>query len=219
VNVGLIKGLEDLKVSLRKGEAPEAKPEGGEGAASSAPAAPSKPKPKAAAKAAPPPPSNLPIGQQWIEAAKKGDRAAMESLHERHSGEEDLVHHKARGIGHTAMHWAAAQGDRGMMEWLVSLGGDVNARNTSDATPLHTAAGAAQFMSVEWLLEHGVDTSLRNDDDLTPAALANKRGRKDIAEAIDRGARAPPPPAAPPEEPLNNLPAGMQQVLDNEEVD
>jgi ankyrin repeat protein len=74
-------------------------------------------------------------------------------------------------------------------------------------------------MSVEWLLEHGVDTSLRNDDDLTPAALANKRGRKDIAEAIDRGARAPPPPAAPPEEPLNNLPAGMQQVLDNEEVD
>lgn len=230
-NAGLLKGLEDLKVSLRKGEAPETQQQqagaggggagggGGGGASSStaASAAPPKPKPKPAPAAAP---SNLPIGQQWIEAAKKGDRATMEELRSR-SGGDELVHYKARGIGHTAMHWAASTGDRQLMQWLLSLGADVNARNSSDATPLHTAAGAAQFMSVEWLLENGADPTLQNDDDLTPSAVAMKKGRKDIATEIDKGSRAPKVAAAAgatEEPPLNNLPAGMEQVLEREEV-
>ena len=66
---------------------------------------------------------------------------------------EQLVGYKARGIGHTAMHWAATQGDRGLMRWLLSKGADVDARNTSEATPLHSAAGNGQAMSVSFLLE------------------------------------------------------------------
>ena len=40
------------------------------------------------------------------------------------------------------------------MEWLLTLGADINALNNSDATPLHTAAANGQAMSVEWLLAH-----------------------------------------------------------------
>ena len=225
-NAGLLKGIDDLKGQLRRGEAPDLpkadapkadpqKPAASSAAAAAtaaAAAAPKQPKPKAAAA-----PSNLPIGQQWIAAAKAGDRATMEELLQR-SGGEELVTYKARGIGHTAMHWAAATGDRQMMTWLMSLGGEVNARNSSDATPLHTAAGACQFMSVEFLLSHGADGSLKNEDGEPPAALALKKNRKDIADVINQGPREPPPPTEA-EEQDNHLPKGMEQVLEREEVD
>ena len=225
-NAGLLKGLADLKAQLRKGEAPDAqKPEGAPSAPTTAPPQPPATQPKPSKKkdvsSAAPPPSHLPIGQQWIEAAKKGDRATMETLLQG-SGGEDLVAYKARGIGHTAMHWAAAGGDRQLMAWLLSLDATVNARNNSEATPLHTAAGAAQFMSVEWLLEHGADPTLQNDDGFTPAVVARKKNRLDIACEIEKGPRAPPRSEQPQSSagpPANNLPPGMDAVLEREEVD
>lgn len=204
-NAGLLKGLEDLRTSLRDGEAPDISD--GRRPTAAAPAAPAR------ADAPAPPPkakpssasngsstnggggsgvsSSLPIGQQWIEHAKRGDRPAMEALL---AQDESLVSYKARGIGHTAMHWAASSGDRQMMQWLLSLGADVNARNTSDATPLHTAAASGQAFALEWLLAHGADGTLKNDDDLTPAAMAKKKNRPDLATTIDQHMANPPPP-------------------------
>ena len=104
-----------------------------------------------------------------------------------------MVHHKARGIGHTAMHWAAVQGDccapNGMgdthstMAWLLSIGAEVDARNNSEATPLHAAAANGQAMSVSFLLRHGADASLVNDDGVSAAQLAAKK-RPDIEREI-----------------------------------
>ena len=192
-NAGLTKGLADLRASLREGEVPEA-----DGAARPAAssqtgkvppnAAPSKPPPSRPPPSNPPPTKPVgaaasgPVGQQWIEAAKRGDRPAMEALLA--EGGPSLVTYKARGIGHTAMHWAAARGERGIMEWLLGLGADVNARNTSEATPLFTAAGNGQAMSVEWLLAHGADATLKNEDNTTAAAMAKSKGRDDLARLI-----------------------------------
>ena len=199
-NAGLTKGLEDLRASLREGEVPDAN--GGDQPKAA-------PKPAAAPKASAPPKAaaaggggggvsaSLPIGQQWIEHAKRSDRAAMEALL---AQDASLITYKARGIGHTAMHWAASTGDRPMMEWLVSLNADVNARNSSDATPLHTAAGSGQAMSVEWLLAHGADGTLANDDGLTPADAARKKDRLDLASTIERYMASPPVAAPPPTE-------------------
>lgn len=123
--------------------------------------------PKAAAKARAVDQSQPP-GQLWIEAAKRGDRAEMEAILAQEG--PSVVHYKvyfavavprsscarfsvlptphvsmkARGIGHTAMHWCASRGEVQLMVWLLSLGAEVNARNTSEATPLHTAAGNGQ---------------------------------------------------------------------------
>ena len=102
------------------------------------------------------------------------------------------MHHKARGIGHTAMHWAAVQGDcchlkgenYSTMAWLLSLGAEVDARNNSEATPLHAAAANGQAMSVSFLLRHGADASLTNDDGVSAAQLAAKQKRPDIEREI-----------------------------------
>ena len=85
------------------------------------------------------PSKGAPPGQGWIEAAKRGDRAEMEAILAQEG--KEIVHHKARGIGHSAMHLCASRGNVQIMEWLLSLGAKVNVRNTSEATPLHAAAG------------------------------------------------------------------------------
>lgn len=190
-NAGLLKGLADLKKSLQQGEVPRATD-----APSSAVA------PKAAASKAERPPrpkATGPIGQQWVEAAKRGDREAMEELLEEND-KDGLVGYHARGIGHTAMHWAASRGERALMDWLKGLGEELNSRNASEATPLHAAASSGQAMSVEWLLTRGADTSLKNDDGKTAADVARSQQRLDIASTIERyvyePTAAPPPVAA-----------------------
>lgn len=206
-NVALQKGMEDLRASLREGEVPTvpsesaAKPAAQPKAAAEAPSTSTKPaKPAGAGGGAgggggSSVSSSLPIGQQWIEHSKRGEQAEMEALL---ATDSTLVTYKARGIGHTAMHWAASTGDRKMMDWLLGLGAEVNGRNSSEATPLHTAAGAGQAMSLEWLLAHGADGTLQNDDGESAAAVAKKKQRPDLAATIERAMAAPPAPAAAP---------------------
>ena len=100
-------------------------------------------------------------------------------------GGGEIVHHKQRGIGHTAMHWAASRGERGLMGWLLGLGADIDARNASETTPLHAAAGGGQAFAVEWLLAHGAATDLQNDDGKTAADVARGRDRPDLATQIE----------------------------------
>ena len=171
----------------------------------------------------------MPLPQQWVDAAKRNDRAEMEYILAQSEAElvcfeaptlappltatpplslslalllppplapapapapAQLVHHKARGIGHTAMHWAAVQGDRGMMAWLLSLGAAVDSRNNSEATPLHAAASNGQAMSVTFLLGHGADARLANDDGETAVQLAAKQKRVRGSDDIEREIRA-----------------------------
>lgn len=186
-NAGLRSGLEELRASLRDGQVPTL--DGGEGAAANGAAAngaaakPQRERPKSA----------LPVGQQWIEAAKRGDRSEMEEL--LREGGDELVHYKARGIGHTALHWAAARGECPLMRWLLSLGAQVNARNTSEATPLHSAAAQGQAFALSLLLASGADTSLLNDDGVSAAQLATSKSRPDLAREIEQHGAAGEPEA------------------------
>ena len=134
----------------------------------------------------PPTGSNVRVvaGQKWVEAAKRGDRAEMEALLRSEGG--GILHYKARGIGHSALHWAAARGEIAIMRWLLSIHADVNARNASDGTPLHTAAAQGQAFALALLLEAGADTTLLNDDGVSAAQLAVAKGRDDLAREIHK---------------------------------
>jgi len=192
-NAGLRQGLESLRAALRQGEVPA-------GGNASAPAETAQPRraPRVAPSAAAAPavarspaqcPTDGDVGVRWIEAAKAADVAQMEKLLAQ-SGPE-LVHHKARGIGHTALHWAAARGEVRLMEWLLSVGAQPNALNTSEATPLHTAAANGQAFAVGLLLSSGVDPAIANDDGETAAQVAVGRARPDLARQIqEHGAAA-----------------------------
>ena len=58
------------------------------------------------------------------------------------------------------MHWAAVVGDRGLMDWLLARGADVDCPNSSEATALHAAARQGQAMSVSILLQRGADATV-----------------------------------------------------------
>jgi hypothetical protein len=127
-------------------------------------------------------------GVRWTEAAKCADVETLSILLRESRGE--LLQHKSRGIGHTAMHWAAARGELKMMEWLFSVGAGADARNASDATPLHAAAANGQAFAVGMLLERGADAAAGNDDGQTAAQVAADRGRPDLARQIEESAAA-----------------------------
>ena len=48
---------------------------------------------------------------------------------------------RSGGIGHTALHWAAARDDAPQIAWLLDCGLSPDVRNTEGGTALHAAAG------------------------------------------------------------------------------
>ena len=60
-----------------------------------------------------------------------------------------------QGDGATALHWAAHQNDRGMVERLLRAGADVQAANELGVTPLLLACTNGSAPVVEALLARG----------------------------------------------------------------
>ncbi len=75
-----------------------------------------------------------------------------------------------------------------LLELLLSFHADPNQRGLNDYTPLHWAAGSGDARAVEILLAHGADAMARTriDDYETPREVAEKAGRWDIVEVLDR---------------------------------
>ena len=114
---------------------------------------------------------------------KRGDKAAMEALL---AADASLLSHKARGIGHTAMHWAAAGGDKNLYAMALEHEGrrQLPQQFGGDAL-VHGGEQRAGYF-VEWLLTRGADGSLVNDDGNTAADMAKKKNRPDLATTIER---------------------------------
>ena len=123
-----------------------------------------------AAPAVPPPP---PGGQEFLQAAKGGERATMEALLRDHD-RATLLSYGGKGcslgfIGHTALHWAAAKNNADLARWLLAEGAAVSARNNAESTPLHTAAQNNAAGVAQLLLEVGkADVNALNADGQTP---------------------------------------------------
>ncbi len=65
---------------------------------------------------------------------------------------------------------AANNGNTGLMEYLVTHGADVNARNNREETPLFFAARAGDLDDVKWLLKKGANVNATNTFGATPLA-------------------------------------------------
>jgi len=119
--------------------------------------------------------------EQWQQAAKVGALAHMKKLH---AEDASLLEKKARGIGHTALHWAAANEQCEVVQWLLEVGMSPNIRNNGDSTPLHSAAGAGATKVVKQLLERGADKTLGDSGDETAAQLAAARGHAEVVALL-----------------------------------
>lgn len=88
------------------------------------------------------------------------------------------------GAGDTPLHIAAEYGDAAIVDTLLKLGANVNARNLTRATPLHLAAAGDDAMTVAVLVMGGADVNTRDAAGHTPLQLAVKMKRIAIARIL-----------------------------------
>jgi hypothetical protein len=120
-------------------------------------------------------------GKQWLNNAKQGLVPALASMLARNGS---LLPYAGPGLGHTALHWAAAKGYPGACMWLLKAGADADARNASEATPLHAAAANDQADTALVLLLMGrASKTLRDEDGATAADLALRKKASEL-EAV-----------------------------------
>ena len=86
--------------------------------------------------------------------------------------------------GWTALHYAAAVGNREIVSLLLEKYAYIDAESPNKTTPLMMAAQYGSEDSVRLLLEHGADPSRRNQRELSAADFAKLAGRDSLAAKL-----------------------------------
>lgn len=125
-------------------------------------------------------------GRCFVHAlAEAGHFDLLRHLHEKG---EDL---SETDLGkNTVLHYACVRDQPDMVEWLISVGQNVNSRNHSNQRPLHWAAELGTLEVVKVLLAHGAKVNVQtNFSDLirytqTPLFMAVSRGHLEVARLL-----------------------------------
>jgi ankyrin repeat protein len=127
------------------------------------------------------PPETLTVKAPEIsihDAAKDGNIIAVK----RHLAAGSDIESRCIDCGGTALGHAARNGHKGVVEFLISNGADVNVN--IDGTPLHPAAFKGDKEIAELLIAKGADVDAMDDNGDTPLNWAAAGGHKEIAELL-----------------------------------
>jgi ankyrin repeat protein len=114
----------------------------------------------------------------FLDAARYGDLEDLKSMPSSLSRSFDSF------SGNSALHYAAANGHLEVVDYLLSIDADANARNSSGNTPLHWASINGRIEVVQKLLDHGADANVRNEFNERPFEEALKRKIPEICELL-----------------------------------
>jgi ankyrin repeat protein len=73
----------------------------------------------------------------------------------------------------TPLHSAAMEGKIKVVEKLIAIGQNINARDANGTTPLHGAALEGQLETAELLLQNGAEVNLQDKNGNTPLFMAS----------------------------------------------
>jgi ankyrin repeat protein len=114
-----------------------------------------------------------------IDAAKQGDRAAVQAL--LNGGKNANLAHPD---GSTALFWAASRNDAQMVDILLRARADVNTANDYGTTPLYVAAENADAAIVTKLLDAKADPNKALLSGETPLMQAARRGKTEVVRLL-----------------------------------
>lgn len=134
----------------------------------------------APASSGPSAPSAAPSAAALVDAAERGDSAAVKALLKQGA---DV--NAAQGDGMTALHWAAMNGDAEVATLLIKAGASTRSiTRINGYTPLMLAARHGKGAAVEALLAGGSDPSATTDNGTTPLMFAAASGDVAAVRAI-----------------------------------
>ncbi len=84
----------------------------------------------------------------------------------------------------TALHYAATEGNRKVMNVLVRAGADLNAQNKDGDTPLHWACHGGHYDSARYLLNEGADPRIQNLEGVDCLDMGRNMNHTRIAKLI-----------------------------------
>lgn len=114
-----------------------------------------------------------------VDAAKSGDRYALESLLRNKANPNT-----ADVDGTTALHWASYHDDLESVDLLLGAGANVNAASDLGATPLWAASQNGSTRMVRRLLEAGANPNLSLLAGETPVMVAARSGFPHVVELL-----------------------------------
>ena len=133
--------------------------------------------------------------RKWMEAAKAGDTDILKDMLE---SDSNIIGIRGPGVGHTALHWAAARGQLASLRFLLHSGANPTDVNHESSTPLHAAAAHGHSACVDMLINEAAPkqevvlneekrrkfVSMKDEDGLSAADIAQKRGHAVLAEHL-----------------------------------
>jgi len=124
--------------------------------------------------------------QSLVNAAKQGDRSAVQSLLNGPAKQD-----AAGAQGAAALIWAASRNDVEMADILLRAGADPKAVNEYNASALYAAANHADPSMAKKLLAAGADPNVALGSGETPLMVASREGHADTVRALLEGGADP----------------------------
>ncbi|KAK9703982.1 Poly(ADP-ribose) polymerase catalytic domain [Popillia japonica] len=125
------------------------------------------------------PNSNDPL-RELFEACKTGDIAKVRKL----VTPQTVNARDTAGRKSTPLHFAAGYGRRDIVEFLLSAGASIQARDDGGLHPLHNACSFGHADVVRLLLEAGANPNTRDNWNYTPLHEAAIKGKIDVCIAL-----------------------------------
>lgn len=121
-------------------------------------------------------------GGDIYQEARQGNLAEVKRLLAKDPGLVNAP--EGRGFQFTLLHLAAEGGYREMVEFLLTQGAEINARDKDGDTPLHVAAFEGHLEVVELLIAQGADVNARDKFGYTPLRDPIISGHQKIVELL-----------------------------------